>query len=143
MIPLIKAVSYYGLPHNFQNKKFLLISKSISKIENFNCRFEIFDFRFENFDFRFANFDCRFETLSLCVQFSTVFIFDLTILLSAQNRNPKLSNRTSKLSFCKANFFFVDFYRIFWLSVIKNGQNSSNLSCLQIFSGKIPITVKI
>jgi hypothetical protein len=43
-------------------------------------------------------------SLSLRVQFSTIFIFDLTILLSARNRYTKLSNRTSRLSFCKANF---------------------------------------
>jgi hypothetical protein len=75
--------------------------KEISKIEIFNLRFANFDFHFENFVFCFENFDCRFDNCNFRfdlllsffrVQFSTIFIFGLTILLSAQNRYPKLSN---------------------------------------------------
>ncbi len=80
------------------SSKFLELKK-ISKIENF-------DFYFENLIFvlKIAIFVSICYSLSLRVYFSTILIFNLTILLSVQNHYPKLSNRTSRLSFCKANF---------------------------------------
>jgi hypothetical protein len=92
--------SHNGFHQNFYNRKFLWISKKMYQ----KSKFLIFVLKILIFILKIAIFVSICYSLSLRVQFSTIFIFDLTILLSVQNRYPKLSKRTSRLSFCKSNF---------------------------------------
>ncbi len=96
--------------HDTSYKKlYLLIMASIKNftIENFYEFKKNQKSKFLIFVLKILIFVSISYSLSLRVQFPTIFIFDLTILLSAQNRYPKLSNRTSRLSVLQSELFSV------------------------------------